>query len=113
MHRNGPEDAAIDDCLSAAQDSLTASNSELQQVQVAYQQQAQQLNAVNQRLAESMEALAKAQRAEHNATNRFAHLQQLNTAQGDQIAESAKASTRIKRVSRPASGDHTHACDQN
>ena len=32
-----------------------------------------------------MEALAKAQLAEHNATNRFAHLQQLNTAQGDQL----------------------------
>ena len=32
-----------------------------------------------------MEALAKAQRAEHNATNMFAHLQQLNTAQGDQM----------------------------
>eukprot|EP00966_Prymnesium_polylepis_P104917 2430253-Prymnesium_polylepis.1 len=60
MHRNSPEDAAMDDWLSAAQDSLTASNSELQQVQLAYQQQAQQLNDVNHRLAESKEALAKA-----------------------------------------------------
>ena len=46
MHRNGPEEDAIEDWLSAAQASLAAHNSDLQQVQVAYQQQEQQLTEV-------------------------------------------------------------------
>eukprot|EP00966_Prymnesium_polylepis_P018408 423952-Prymnesium_polylepis.1 len=60
---------------------------ELHQLQGAYQQQGVQLNTVSHRLVESSEALSKAQRAERNATSRFAHLQQLNTVQGGQVQE--------------------------
>ena len=52
MQRNGPDEGAIEDSLSATQASLEAHTDELQQLQGAYQQQEQQLNAVNQRLAE-------------------------------------------------------------
>eukprot|EP00966_Prymnesium_polylepis_P236265 5463946-Prymnesium_polylepis.2 len=87
MQRNGVDDGSIRDRLLATQESLEIHQSELQQLKGAHQQQGVQLNTVSRRLVETSEALAKAQSAERDATNRFAHLQQLNTVQGGQMQE--------------------------